>query len=199
MVLLHGAPVKRGEVGVVGQSYPLFRNKTVIQNLRSVPHGNNKKDLEDKISFYLDRLRIADLKNSFPINLSGGQRQRVAIVQQMLCSEHFLLLDEPFASLDPLMTQEVCRLIDDIANASDLHTVIVVSHDITSTVAISTELWLLGYDHDEAGNPIPENGARIKYKEDLMKMGLAWEFPGIYENPKFLEFVKDIRMTFRKL
>jgi len=198
-VLVHGKPVLAGDVGVVAQYYPLFMHRTVQSNLEM---GASKtklspKDKQDKIKMYLEKFKIADKGDFYPASLSGGQRQRVAIIQQLLCSESFLLLDEPFSGLDINMIKEVSEVILEIANLDELNTVIIVSHDIPSTVAISTNLWILGYDYDEKGNALP--GARIKYVEDLMAQGISWQYPQVFEMPEFHEVVKNIRTAFKTL
>lgn len=200
-VLVHGKPVVAGDVGVVAQYYPLFMHRTVQSNLE-IGASKSKlspKDKQDKIKMYLEKFKIADKANMYPASLSGGQRQRVAIIQQLLCSESFLLLDEPFSGLDINMIKEVSEVILEIANLDELNTVIIVSHDIPSTVAISTHLWILGYDYDEKGNALSAQGARIKYVEDLMAQGISWQYPQVFELPEFHEVVKNIRTAFKTL
>jgi polar amino acid transport system ATP-binding protein/sulfate transport system ATP-binding protein len=203
--------VQAGDVGVVAQNYPLFEYMTVYGNLEYVCRiadeattglnflkKKSKMDAlkKEKIDFYLDRFKMTEHKDKYPALLSGGQRQRVAIIQQMLCSEYFILMDEPFSGLDPLMTTQVCQMIETVANLNEKNTIIVVSHDIPSTIAIAQYIWLLGYDYDENKKPIP--GARIKYMENLMDRGLAWK-PDLVNSPEFFSFVKDVRNTFNEL
>jgi polar amino acid transport system ATP-binding protein/sulfate transport system ATP-binding protein len=192
-------PVKPGDVGVVAQNYPLFEYLTVKGNLQLVcskPDCNTQAQIDDKVNFYLDRFKMTEHKDKFPAILSGGQRQRIAIIQQMICSEYFILMDEPFSGLDPLMTHQVCEMIETVANLNEKNTIIIVSHDIPSTIAISEYIWLLGFDYDEQKNPIP--GARIKYQENLMDMGLTWR-PDLTNTSEFYSFVKDIRNAFNDL
>lgn len=198
-VLVNGKPVQAGDVGVVAQNYPLMNHRTVQSNLElgAAKSGLSKKDKADKIKMYLEKFKLSDKADMYPASLSGGQRQRVAIMQQLLCSEHFLLLDEPFSGLDINMIKEVSDVILTIANLDELNTVIIVSHDIPSTVAISTHLWILGYDYDEQGKPLP--GARIKYVEDLMAKGISWQYPHVFELPEFNDMVKGIRNVFNTL
>lgn len=198
-VLVNGKPVQAGDVGVVAQNYPLFMHRTVQSNLElgASKCGITKKDKQDKIAMYLEKFKLTDKKDFYPASLSGGQRQRVAIIQQLLCSEHFLLLDEPFSGLDVNMIKEVSDVIMNIASLDELNTVIIVSHDIPSTVAISTDLWILGYDYDEEKKPIP--GARIKTIMDLKALGISWQYPQVFETPEFNDVVKYIRNEFSTL
>lgn len=189
--------VQTGDVGVVAQNYPLFEFLTVWGNLELVSKEKSKGETKDKIEFYLERFKMMEHKDKFPAQLSGGQRQRIAIIQQMLCSEYFLLMDEPFSGLDPLMTTQVCQMIETVANINEKNTIIVVSHDIPSTISIAQNIWLLGYDYDpETKQPIP--GARIKYMENLMDRGLTWK-EDLVNTPEFFSFVKDVRNTFNEL
>lgn len=198
-VLIKGHPVHPGDVGVVAQNYPLFNHKTIMQNLKLAVRKSNLSDADkvNKINFYLERFKLADKKEYYPMSLSGGQRQRIAIIQQLLCSENFLLLDEPFSGLDINMIKEVSDVILEVANLNDYNTIIIVSHDIPSTIAIADNLWIMGYDYDATGQPIP--GATIKYVKDLMEEGIAWNYPNTFDLPEFQHAVKQIRDLFPTL
>ena len=93
---------------------------------------------------FLKEFDLADKFNLYPVLLSGGQRQRCAIIQQILCSEHFLLMDEPFTGLDLIMLEKTCELIQKVADMDDLNTIIVVTHDVTAACAVADHLWLMG-------------------------------------------------------
>ena len=111
-----GVPVTRGAVGVVAQHCPLFANRSVLGNLRVAARmaGLSRRDGVTRAQELLARFGLLDRAQAWPAQLSGGQRQRVAIAQQALCSEHFLLMDEPFSGLDPLATR---RVLDQIGRA----------------------------------------------------------------------------------
>ena len=94
----------------------------------------------------LKEFELEDKFNLYPAQLSGGQRQRCAIIQQILCSEHFLLMDEPFSGLDLLMLEKTCELITKVADMDDLNTIIVVTHDVTAACSVADHLWLMGRD-----------------------------------------------------
>ena len=131
---------------------------------------------DEKVTKYLQRLDMVDQAQLFPAQISGGQRQRIAIAQQLLCSEHFLLMDEPFSGLDLVMEAKVCELINEIACLDDLNTIIVVTHDVTAAATVADHLWLMGRDRDSAGNIL--RGARIQETHDLIERDLCWH-PGI--------------------
>jgi ABC-type nitrate/sulfonate/bicarbonate transport system ATPase subunit len=186
-------PVLAGEVGVVAQSYPLFEHLTIIQNLMLAAARNEKstKVAKEKSLNLLTDFKLADTMRLYPAQLSGGQRQRVAIIQQVLCSEHFLLMDEPFSALDVVMEDGVLRLINKIANLNELNTVIVVTHNIASAVAICDHIWLLGKQ--------PElEGATIFKQYDLIERGICWEArdSNSLERPAAMELIHEIRNEF---
>ena len=191
-------PVHPGEVGVVAQNYPLFEHRTVYSNLLLAAYmkEKDKKVAKDKVLEFLNEFDLADRRNSYPAQLSGGQRQRCAIIQQVLCSDHFLLLDEPFSGLDLLMLEKTCALLSRIANMDELNTIIVVTHDIVAAATISDHLWLMGRDLDSEGRKIP--GARIIKEYNLIERELCWH-PEITTTPKFSEFIREVREEFRKL
>lgn len=161
--------IRAGQVGVVAQNYPLFEHRTVMSNLllAALQKHLDRKVAEDKIHQYLAEFSLVDHAKHYPAELSGGQRQRVAILQQVLCSEGFLLMDEPFSGLDPLMVDRTIALIKKVANMDHFNTIIIVSHAIASVVAVSNHIWLMGRDHDAQNNVIP--GAKIVKSYDFIQ------------------------------
>jgi NitT/TauT family transport system ATP-binding protein len=194
----HGVPVRRGMVGVVAQQYPLFEHRTVRGNLVVAGRraGLSRAASEEKAREFLARFRLDDRADRYPAELSGGQRQRVAIAQQFMCSEYFLLLDEPFSGLDPLSAERVCELIGEVASSHTLNTIIVVTHDIVAALTVSDTIWLLGRDRDAEGRIVP--GARIQATYNLIERGLAWK-KDITSTPAFLDLLREIRERFRTL
>src|SRR5260370_21071315 len=150
----------------------------------------------EKVMQYLKRLDMLDCSQLSRAESSGGQRERIAIAQQFLCSEHFLLMDEPFSGLDLVMEAKVCELINEIACLDELNTIIVVTHDVTAAATVADHLWLMGRDRDAAGNIIP--GARIQETYDLIERVMCWH-PGITNSSKFLEFVREVKERFQTL
>lgn len=193
-----GRLVKRGEVGVVFQNYPLFRWRTVLGNLMRAAGkaGMNKNEAKEKSMELLERFNLANRANYYPVQLSGGQRQRVAIAQQIICSRHFLLMDEPYSGLDLLMKETVSELILQVATMHEFNTIIVTTHNIPDSLTIADTVWVLGLEKDEAGNFIP--GARIRKEIDLISRDLAWQ-PNIKTLPQFRDAVLEIENLFRDL
>lgn len=197
-VTAKGLPVMRGMVGVVAQNYLLFEHRTVMGNLiiAAQQKGATTIDARKLAIEMLTRFNLLDRAEYYPAQMSGGQRQRVAIAQQLLCSEHLLLMDEPFSGLDPLMKEQVCKLISEVSIAHEENTIIVVSHDVEATVSIADTLWVMGRNHDAEGKPT--GGASIRKEYDLIEMGLAWH-PDIAHEPEFPRVVREIKDLFREL
>jgi len=198
-------PVQTGEVGVVAQNYPLFAHRTIMGNLMlaAKAHEPDEKKAEAMVLEGLNNFMLAGgtsagraVANFYPIQLSGGERQRVAILQMLICREQFILLDEPFASLDLINIEIALQTISHAASLNELNTFIVITHDVTAAVSICDNIWLLGYEKDEQGNAIP--GARIVKTYDLLERGLCYE-PGIITSPKAVDTIREIKEEFRLL
>jgi ABC-type nitrate/sulfonate/bicarbonate transport system ATPase subunit len=191
-------PVVAGEVGVVAQNYPLFEHRPVLGNLllAAKKKEKDKKVRLDKVMEFLNEFSLADKINLYPRQLSGGQRQRVAIIQQILCSENYLLMDEPFSGLDIIVEGKAAELILKIANMDDLNTVIVVTHDISAAASIADHIWALGREHDAEGKPIP--GASIVKTYDLIERGLCWEQWNDHAmiQPAMVDFIREVKSDF---
>jgi polar amino acid transport system ATP-binding protein/sulfate transport system ATP-binding protein len=191
-------PVMAGEVGVVAQSYPLFEHRTVLGSLML---GARKKEKDanaarDKVMGFLKEFGLEDKCNLYPAQFSRGQRQRCAIIPQILCSEHFLLMDEPFSGLDLIMLEKTCELIAKVAGMDDLNTIIVVTHDVTAACSVADHLWLMGHSPDEEGKTLP--GSRIVKQYNLIDKDLCWQ-PDIITTPRFTDFVREVKEEFRRL
>jgi ABC-type nitrate/sulfonate/bicarbonate transport system ATPase subunit len=170
-VLVHGnRNVKAGDMGVVFQNYYLFEWRTVHTSLMLAAKKNpllaGKE--ETAIAAYAENFHLTEHLHKYPQQLSGGQRQRVSIIQQMLNGSDFLLLDEPFSGLDMLVLDKVVDLLLQVSVSDDLKTLIIVSHDVATSVAISDTVFILG---EEKG----KTGATIVKEIDLIERGLAWE------------------------
>lgn len=191
-------PVQRGTVGVVAQNYPLFAHRTVTGNLLVAGKqiGLKGQPARDKAQDLLTRFGLGECAAKYPAQLSGGQRQRAAIAQQFMCSDKFLLMDEPFSGLDVLAQEAVIHFIHEMASHDELMTFILITHDITAALQIADTVWVLGRDRDANGEPVP--GARIRATYDLMARGLAWR-PNISALPEFLELRQEIRDLFPTL
>ena len=193
-----GKPASPGLVGVVAQNYVLFDHRTVIGNLliAGKQAGMSGDEARKKAMEYLEHFGLSQHAEKYPIQLSGGQRQRVAIAQQLLCSEHYLVMDEPFSGLDVVAQKAVEDLLLEVTRRHEHTTVIVVTHDVGAAVAVADTIWLMGRDRDPQGNVIP--GARIVEQIDLVERDLAWH-PDIRRRPGYADLVNEIKDRFPTL
>ena len=195
LVGLDAKPTHPGMVGVVFQDYRILNHRTVLSNLviAGVQAGLKNKEAHEKAREMLKTFSLEDKEGSWPAELSGGQKQRVAIAQQLMCSEHFLLMDEPTTGLDPIMKSKTCDLILHVASLHEENTIIMVSHDIESAVKISDQIIVLGHDPKDK-----KSGAVVRANIDLKERGIAWR-----ENneslPVFSQTVREIKSLFPSL
>ncbi|QEC41745.1 ATP-binding cassette domain-containing protein [Pseudobacter ginsenosidimutans] len=184
--------VTEGDVGFVDQKYTLFRHKTVFQSLlfamrRSTLSLAEKKE---KVLQHLSDWGLTQVKDQYPVFLSGGQRQRTAILEQLLSSGYYMVLDEPFSGLDVGNIESVKRAFQWVNASHELHTIIFSTHDIELAVELADSIYVLGYPKDEKGK-LGTAGTLLKHF-DLKSMGLAWQED--FGN-HHLECVKMIRET----
>lgn len=191
-------PVQRGTIGVVEQSYPLFAHRTILSNLLVAGKQAGLKGSEnhDKAVGLLQRFGIGEQGGKYPSQLSGGQRQRASIAQQFMCSEYFLLMDEPFSGLDMLAQDTLIRFIHEMARQDELMTFILITHDINAALQIADTVWVMGREQDEKGQPIP--GAKVRASFNLIERGLAWR-ENVAELPEFQKVRGEIRDLFPTL
>jgi len=179
--------VKAGDMGVIFQNYYLFEWRMVYQSLMLAAKQNKilKGKEKEAIEEYATHFDLKDHLHIYPQQLSGGQRQRASIIQQLLKGSDFLLLDEPFSGLDTCVLDKVVELLIDVSLADELKTLIIVSHDIVTTVAISDTVFILGCEHGQ-------QGSTIKKEIDLIERDLAWK-KDIKKEKAFLDTVEEIK------
>jgi NitT/TauT family transport system ATP-binding protein len=193
-----GVPAAPGLVGVVAQNYVLFDHRSVVSNLviAAKQAGISSADAREASMKYLERFGLKEHADKFPIQLSGGQRQRVAIAQQLLCSKHYLVMDEPFSGLDVIQQENVIKLLHEVSATHEENTLIIVTHDVSAAVAVCDTIWLMGRDRTPTGEVIP--GARIVDHIDLIERDLAWH-PDIRKRPGYHTLVDEIKERFHTL
>jgi glutamate transport system ATP-binding protein len=121
----------RAEVGMVFQSFNLFANKTILQNVTLGPIkvlGKPKAQAEQEALALLERVGVENQRNKVPSQLSGGQQQRVAIARALAMKPRVMLFDEPTSALDPEMINEVLDTMVELAKEG--MTMIVVTHEM---------------------------------------------------------------------
>ena len=179
--------VAPGDMGVIFQNYYLFEWRTVKQSLMLAAEKNPKLKGQEKemIGHYAAEFQLEEELQKYPQQLSGGQRQRASIIQQLLKGSDFLLLDEPFSGLDVCVLDKVTDLLLQVSVSDEHKTLIIVSHDISTSVAISDTVLILGKEDGKAG-------ATIKKEIDLIARNLAWQ-QDIKTTRPFIETVEEIK------
>jgi len=121
----------RREVGMVFQSFNLFPHMTILNNLmlaQKLVRKTPKAEARETAMHYLERVKIPEQAEKYPIQLSGGQQQRVAIARALCMRPEVMLFDEPTSALDPEMINEVLEVMVDLAR--DGMTMICVTHEM---------------------------------------------------------------------
>lgn len=198
VLLSDGTPTGPGLACMVPQSYPMFDYLTVRSNLEVAGRqgGLSPLDNQHKVETLSEQLGLKDHWDKYPCALSGGTKQRVAIARQLMCSSHYMVMDEPFSGLDPIMKCHAGEVILQLAQMDTYNTIIIVTHDIVQALKVSDMVWLMGYERDGNNNPIA--GARLVETIDLAALGLAWE-PGVERKSDFLDLVHHVEDRFETL
>ena len=128
----------RQKVGMVFQNYELFPHMTILENIVLSPvlvQKRSRGEVESEALQLLDRVGLADKKDSYPRQLSGGQKQRVAIVRALCMHPEVLLFDEVTAALDPEMVREVLDVMLTLARQG--MTMVIVTHEMSFAKAVA--------------------------------------------------------------
>ncbi len=121
----------RAEVGFVFQQFNLYPHLSVLNNITLAPTKIRKtprKDAEEQAMALLERVGLANKRDSYPSQLSGGQQQRVAIARALAMKPKIMLFDEPTSALDPEMIGEVLAVMQDLARSG--MTMVCVTHEM---------------------------------------------------------------------
>jgi len=163
--------VVEGDIGFVDQKYTLFRHKTIEQICKYALRKSklNEAGKVELINKYLNEWGLAEHRTKFSCELSGGQRQRTAIIEQMLSSKHFMILDEPFSGLDVGNIEKVKASFERISNDNEFNTTIFSTHDIKLAVELADSIYILGFPEG-----VTDYSTIVKHY-DLKAMGLAWK------------------------
>ena len=162
--------LSEGDVGFVDQKYTLFRHKTITQ-ICEYALRKSKMTKEEKVAIiteYLTEWGLLEHKDKYSCELSGGQRQRTAIIEQMLSSKHFMILDEPFSGLDVGNIEKVKNSFQKILDADEYNTIIFSTHDIRLAVELADSIYVVGFPEG-----VTDYSTILKHY-DMKQMGLAW-------------------------
>jgi polar amino acid transport system ATP-binding protein len=131
----------RQRVGIVFQSYNLFPHLSVERNITLAPRvvkGMERDAARELAARALARVGLADKIDAYPDQLSGGQQQRVAIARSLAMQPQLMLLDEITSALDPELTGEVLKVLEQVAKEG--MTMMLVTHEIGFARRVATRL-----------------------------------------------------------
>ncbi len=131
----------RQDVGIVFQSYNLFPHLTVAENVTIAPRrvlGVPKHKCRELAEEVLSKVGLGEKIDNYPEQLSGGQQQRVAIARSLAMRPRVLLLDEVTSALDPELTGEVLRVIENLAK--EKMTMILVTHEMAFACKVADQI-----------------------------------------------------------
>ncbi|MBS4700257.1 amino acid ABC transporter ATP-binding protein [Aeromonas media] len=131
----------RQRIGMVFQSYHLFPNLRVLENVLLGPLQVQKRERQEALlqaEQLLTRVGLWEKRHAYPRELSGGQQQRIAIVRALCMNPQVMLFDEVTAALDPEMVQEVLEVIRDLAGSG--MTLLIVTHEQTFARAVADRI-----------------------------------------------------------
>ena len=131
----------RRDVGMVFQQYHLWPHMTVLQNLIEAPMkilGVSEPVAKQQALELLQRLRLEEFADRFPVYLSGGQQQRVAIARALMMKPQVLLFDEPTAALDPEITAQIVSIIEELQQTGI--TQVIVTHEVNVAKKVATKV-----------------------------------------------------------
>ncbi|MBR4136421.1 MAG: LPS export ABC transporter ATP-binding protein [Bacteroidales bacterium] len=155
---------KRAQMGIayLPQEASIFRHLTVEDNIRAILEFkyNNKAEREDRLESLISEFNIQKVRKNKGNNLSGGERRRVEIARCLASDPKFILLDEPFAGVDPIAVEDIQHIV---AKLKDKNIGIVITdHNVHETLSITDRAYLLyegkvlksGTAEDLAADPI---------------------------------------------
>jgi phospholipid/cholesterol/gamma-HCH transport system ATP-binding protein len=123
----------RKKIGFLFQSGALYDSMTVKQNiefpLRRVKRDMSQKEIDDKVKEVLENVGLADAMNKMPSQLSGGMRKRISLARTIAVDPQIMLYDEPTTGLDPVTSDEISLLINNIQTKYRTSSII-ITHDI---------------------------------------------------------------------
>ena len=162
----------RKGIGYLPQETSTFRKLTVEQNIMAILEtlSISKSDQEERANLLLDELGITHLKNQKAILLSGGERRRLEITRALATNPSFILLDEPFAGIDPLAVIDIKKIIRHLKNRGI--GILISDHNVRETLEVCDEAYILNDGRVIESGP-PE---KIASSETARRIYLGDEF-----------------------
>lgn len=162
-------------IGYLPQEMSIFRGLTVEQNIMSVLEVtlNDNRHRRDRLEELLADFSITHLRNAPALGLSGGERRRAEIARCLASAPRYLLLDEPFAGVDPVAVREIRELVQDLKSRNI--GVLITDHNVRETLAIVDRAYILHDGHvlmsGTTGEIIADPKVREVYLGDSFNIG----------------------------
>ncbi len=154
------------------QEASIFRRLTVADNVRAVLelNGADRREIESRLNVLLDELHVGHLRDSPAISLSGGERRRVEIARALATNPRFILLDEPFAGVDPIAVLDIQKIIRFLKEREI--GVLITDHNVRETLGICDRAYIIN-DGSVLACGKPDE---IVYNESVRKVYLGEHF-----------------------
>jgi len=156
---------KRG-IGYLPQEASVFRKLSVADNIMAILEtlpGVDRDERERRMEALLDELHIGHLRDSLGVSLSGGERRRVEIARALAAEPRFILLDEPFAGVDPLSVNDIQRIVRHLADRGI--GVLITDHNVRETLGICSRAYIVNQGHVIASGSSEDILANAKVRE----------------------------------
>ena len=165
-------------IGYLPQENSIFRGMTVEENILSVLEivEKNKKQQIKKLRGLLEEFSIEHIRKSPALALSGGERRRVEIARTLACNPSFVLLDEPFAGVDPIAVNDIMEMVKYLKNKEI--GVLITDHNVRETLKIVDRAYIV-YDGKILTSGTPE---LITEHEEVRKVYLGENFECGFKN-----------------
>ena len=138
---------KRAQLGVgyLAQEASVFRRLSVEDNIRAVLEMTKmtKEEQKDRLEEMLDEFGLQHIRKSLGIQLSGGERRRTEIARALSIRPKFILLDEPFAGVDPIAVEDIQNIVQKLKDKNI--GILITDHNVQETLSITDRAYLL-YD-----------------------------------------------------
>ncbi len=131
-------------LGYLPQEASIFRKLTVEENILSILEYQShltQPEREQKLDQLIEELHISHVKKNLGINLSGGERRRVEIARALAADPRFILLDEPFAGVDPISVLDIQRIIKHLKDQKI--GILITDHNVRETLGICERAYIL--------------------------------------------------------
>ncbi|MFA5059817.1 MAG: LPS export ABC transporter ATP-binding protein [Candidatus Omnitrophota bacterium] len=130
-------------IGYLAQEPSVFRKLTVKENIMAILETLNisPRERKKRLEALLEELNIAHLANSKAYTLSGGERRRLEITRALVTNPSFILLDEPFSGIDPIVVAEAQEIIRELKNKG--LGILLTDHNVRETLSITDRAYLI--------------------------------------------------------